>query len=96
MCDVTMSVIVLQPLKIMSVAQREQNCESRFTQPASDDYRTMLPASFRFNRSVTFTSFLRLLITKVLFSPKVDHGPCGTSLKSTKRQSVTSVCFSPR
>ncbi len=38
----------------------------------------------------------RSLITKVLFSPKVDHGPCGTSLKSTNLQSVTSVSLNPR
>src|SRR5436309_8565475 len=38
----------------------------------------------------------RSLITKVLFSPKVDHGPRGTSLKSTNLQSVTSVGCSPR
>src|SRR5207244_12683672 len=37
-----------------------------------------------------------LLVTNVLLSPKVAHGPFGTSLKSTNRQSVRSVCFSPR
>src|SRR6476660_948974 len=39
---------------------------------------------------------LRSLITNVLFSPSVAHGPRGTSLNSTKRQSVTSVSFNPR
>ena len=61
-----------------------------------DDYRVIAPTSFRPDRSVTFIPFLPLLITNVLFSPKVAHGPCGTSVKSTNRQSVTSVSFSPR
>src|SRR5438046_10630993 len=46
--------------------------------------------------SASALPFLRSLITKVLLSPKVDHVPCGTSLKSTNLQSVTSVSFSPR
>src|SRR5213078_3875748 len=91
-----MSVTVLQPLKIMRVAQNAENCESRFMRSVSDGYRAITPTSFCLNRSVTFTPFLRLLITNVLLSPKVAHGPLGTSLKSTNRQSVTSVCFSPR
>lgn len=48
----------------------------------------------RFSTSVAV--FFRSLITNVLFSPSVDHGPRGTSLKSTNRQSVTSVLCSPR
>src|SRR5439155_18607633 len=91
-----MSVTVLQPLKIMRVAQNAENCESRFMRSVSDDYRAITPTWFGLNRSVTFTPFLRLLITNVLLSPEVAHGPLGTSLKSTNRQSVTSVCFSPR
>src|SRR5213079_1436783 len=39
--------------------------------------------SFRLNLSASFTLFFRSLMTKVLFSPKVDHEPRGTSLKST-------------
>jgi hypothetical protein len=31
-----------------------------------------------------------------LFSPKVDQGPRGTSLKFTNLQSVRSVGFNPR
>src|SRR5678816_1370896 len=96
MFDVTMSVTVLQPLKIMRVAQNAENCESRFMHSVSDDYRVITPTSFDLNRSLTFTPFLRLLITNVLFSPKIDHGPGGTSLKSANRQSVMSVCFRPR
>src|SRR5713101_4497286 len=38
----------------------------------------------------------RSLVTKVLFSPNFDHGPRGTSLKSTNCQSVTSVSLKPR
>src|SRR5882757_11028435 len=91
-----MSVTVLQPLKIMRVAQHAENCERRFMRSVSDDYREITPTSFCPNRSATFTPFLRLLITDVLLSPKVAHGPRATSLKSTNRQSVTSVCFSPR
>src|SRR5215204_2480729 len=97
MFDVTMSVTVLQPLTIKKVAQRAENWEDRFMHSASDDdYRVIAPTSFGLNRSLTFTPFLRLLITNVLFSPKVAHGPCGTWLKSTNRHSVTSVSFSPR
>jgi len=61
-----------------------------------DDYRASTPTSFRLNRSASFMLFLRPLMTNVLFSPKVDHSPRGTSLNSTNRQSVTSVSFSPR
>src|SRR6478609_3261918 len=96
MLDVTMSVTVLQPLTIMRAVQSAENCESRFMHFVPDDYRVIAPTSFCLNRSLTFTSFWRLLITNVLFSPKVAHGPCGTSVNSTNRQSVTSVCFSPR
>src|SRR5437867_3174014 len=64
--------------------------------PCSHDYRASTPASFRLNRSASFMLFLRPLMTNVLFSPKVDHGPLGTSLNSTNRHSVTSVSFSPR
>gem|GEM_PF-3769958 len=39
---------------------------------------------------------LRALRTKVLLSPCFDHGPDGTSLKSTNFQSVTSVSLIPR
>jgi len=46
--------------------------------------------------SASALPFLRSLITKVLFSPWVDHGPRGTPLKSTNFQSVTSVSFNPR
>src|SRR5438552_7618872 len=46
--------------------------------------------------STRVAPFLRSLITNVLFSPRVDHGPRGTSLKSTNLQSVTSVGCSPR
>src|SRR6476469_4094120 len=46
--------------------------------------------------STSVAPFLRSLITNVLFSPRVDHGPRGTSLKSTNLQSVTSVLCSPR
>src|SRR5207247_6830519 len=63
--------------------------------PCFDDYRASTPASFRLNRSASFMLFLRPLMTNVLFSPKVDHGPRGTSLNSTNRHSVTSVSFSP-
>jgi len=44
----------------------------------------------------TRSSRLRSLMTKVLLSPNRDHGPRGTSLKSTNCQSVTSVSFKPR
>ncbi len=59
-------------------------------------YRSITPSLFRLNSSASFTLFLRLLMTNVLFSPRVDHGPRGTSLNSTKRQSVTSVSFNLR
>src|SRR5207244_11217440 len=59
-------------------------------------YRAVTPSLVRVKPSATFTLFLRPLMTNVLFSPKVDHDPRGTSLKSTNRQSVTSVSFSPR
>src|SRR5260370_30591891 len=88
-----MSVTVLQPLRIKRVAQRAENCESRFIHSVPDDYRVITPTSFSLNRSVTFTLFLRLLLTNAMFSPKVNHGPTSTSLKSTNRQSVSSVCF---
>src|SRR4030095_560107 len=55
-------------------------------------YRPMIVPSF----STSVAVFLRSLITKVLFSPRVDHGPRGTSLNSTNLQSVTSVDSSPR
>src|SRR5947207_15465030 len=90
-----MSVTVLQPLKIMRVAQNAENCENRFMRSVSDGYRAITPSSFGLNRSVTFTPFSRLLITNVLLSPKVAHGQLGTSLMSTNRQSVTAVCFCP-
>src|SRR3954462_137696 len=89
MFEVTISVTVLQPLTIKRVAPRAKNSETRFIHSMSNDYRLMTPTSFGFNCSVTFTAFPRLLITKVLFSPKLAHGPRGTSLKSTNRQSVT-------
>src|SRR5204862_5995157 len=38
----------------------------------------------------------RAAMTKVLLSPSFDHGPGGTSLKSTNFQSVTSVSSMPR
>src|SRR5580765_4373715 len=60
-----------------------------------EDYRATDPSP-RFGASTSTEPFLRSLITNVLFSPSVDHGPRGTSLNSTKRQSVTSVSFNPR
>jgi len=69
---------------------RDQN---RVTEKA---YRTTAPPSARFDASANSLPVLRSLITNVLFSPSVDHGPRDTSLKSTKRQSVTSVSFNPR
>ena len=61
-----------------------------------DDYRAMTSTFFRLTPSATFTLFLRSLMTKVLFSPRVDHGPRVTSLKSTNLQSDTSVSLKPR
>ncbi len=52
--------------------------------------------SMRIDASANSLPVLRSLITNVLFSPSVDHGPRDTSLNSTKRQSVTSVSFNPR
>ena len=46
--------------------------------------------------STSAAPFFRSLMTKVLSSPSVDHGPRGTSLKSTNLQSVTSVGCNPR
>src|SRR6266550_3738617 len=59
-------------------------------------YRAIAPPSARFDASADSVLVLRSLITNVLFSPSVDHGPRDTSLNSTKRQSVTSVSFNPR
>jgi len=61
-----------------------------------EDYRAIAPLSVRFGASASSLSDLRSLVTKVLFSPRVDHGPRGTSRKSTNLQSVTSVSFNPR
>src|SRR5437763_16656400 len=58
----------------------------------SPDYGVIIVPSF----STSVALFLRSLITNVLFSPRVDHGPRGTSLKSTNFQSVTSVLCRPR
>ena len=69
---------------------RDQN---RATEKA---YRTTAPPPARFDASANSLPVLRSLITNVLFSPSVDHGPRDTSLNSTKRQSVTSVSFNPR
>jgi hypothetical protein len=59
-------------------------------------YLAITPFCLRFGASASSLSDLRSLVTKVLFSPRVDHGPCGTSLNSTNFQSVTSVSFNPR
>jgi len=59
-------------------------------------YRAIAPPSARFGAWANSPPVLRSLITNVLFSPSVDHGPRDTSLNSTKRQSVTSVEFNPR
>jgi hypothetical protein len=59
-------------------------------------YRAIAPLSVRLGASANFSPFFRSLITNVLFSPWVDQGPRGTSLKSTNFQSVTSVSFNPR
>src|SRR5262249_46485105 len=85
----TLRVFLLQ-CSLTSTAPRQP------IRPCFDDYRASTPASSRLNRSASFMLFLRPLMTNVLFSPKVDHGPRGTSLNSTKRHSVTSVSFSPR
>src|SRR5260370_24333550 len=61
-----------------------------------EGYRAIAPLSVRLGASANFSPFFRSLITNVLFSPKFDQGPRGTSPKSTKRQSVTSVSFNPR
>lgn len=59
-------------------------------------YRAIAPPSARFDAWANSLLVLRSLITNVLFSPSVDHGPRDTSLNSTKRQSVTSVSLNPR
>src|SRR5437870_12866126 len=59
-------------------------------------YRTTAPPSARFDASANSMPVLRSRITNVLFSPRVDHGPCDTSLNSTNRQSVISISFNPR
>src|SRR5207244_3838360 len=59
-------------------------------------YRAIAPPSARFDVSANSMPVLRSLITNVLFSPSVDHGPRDTSLNSTNRQSVISVSFNPR
>jgi hypothetical protein len=72
---------------------------SRSSSPCTrtpDDYRAITSSSFRLNPSPSFSLFFPSLMTKVLFSPRVDHGPRGTSVKSTNLQSVMSVCLSPR
>ena len=63
---------------------------------AAEVYFTIGEVECENQASASVLPFLRSLITKVLLSPKVDHGPCGTSLKSTNFQSVTSVSFNPR
>ena len=57
--------------------------------------RTVTPPGVGFAEA-TVAMPLRALMTKVLLSPSFDHGPCGTSLKSTNFQSVTSVSSIPR
>jgi hypothetical protein len=59
-------------------------------------YRIIARSSARFDTWANSPPALRSLITNVLFSPSVDHGPRDTSLNSTKRQSVTSLSFNPR
>lgn len=59
-------------------------------------YRIIARSGARFDTWANSPPALRSLITNVLFSPSVDHGPRDTSLNSTKRQSVTSVSLSPR
>src|SRR5205814_7869998 len=71
--------------KAGSPGTRAQSC-------CKSDYGAIIVPSF----STRVAVFLRSLITNVLFSPRVDHGPRGTSLKSTNFQSVTSVLCRPR
>ena len=67
----TISVTVLQPLKIMTVAQNAEDCENGFMDFVSDNYRAFTPTSVGLNRSATFTPLLGPLMTNVLFSPEV-------------------------
>jgi hypothetical protein len=59
-------------------------------------YRAIAPPSVCLNAWANSLPVWRAPITNVLFSPSVDQGPRGTSLNSTKRQSVTSVSPNPR
>src|SRR6266516_7378445 len=68
---------------------------SDFSSACQEDQRTTGPP-LGLGASASSTPFLRSLTTNVLFSPKADHGPRGTSLNSTNLQSVTSVGCSPR
>ena len=59
-------------------------------------YGAIARPSARFDVWANSLPVLRSLITNVLFSPNIDHGPRDTSRNSTKRQSVISVSFNPR
>ena len=59
-------------------------------------YGAIARPSARFDVWANSLPVLRSLITNVLFSPNIDHGPRDTSRNSTKRQSVTSVSLNPR
>src|SRR4029077_9128093 len=76
---------------------RRAACERLIVQPTRLPLQKIgVPCAIVARRSTRVAPFLRSLITNVLFSPRVDHGPRGTSLKSTNLQSVTSVLCSPR
>jgi len=79
---------------------RIENCDAihpdKYMASCREAYRAIARPSARFDAWANSPPVLRSLITNVLFSPSVDHGPRDTSLNSTKRQSVTSVSFNPR
>src|SRR6266478_3862289 len=80
--------------------RRIENCDAippdKYIASPREAYRAIARPSARFDAWANSLPVLRSLITNVLFSPSVDHGPRDTSLNSTKRQSVTSVSCNPR
>src|SRR5438477_2035393 len=86
--------------RVIASTRHIENCDAihpdKYWLPLREAYRAIAPPSARFDASANSPPVLRSLITNVLFSPSVDHGPRDTSLNSTKRQSVTSVSPNPR
>src|SRR5436305_14129474 len=79
--------------------RRIESCDAihpdKYMASRREAYRAIARPSARFDASANSLPVLRSLITKVLFSPSVDHGPRDASLNFTTRQSVTSVSFHP-